>query len=88
MVLSHPGCIAMSQGFASSSAAPPPTRIKSLKSTILDEIKTIDDPRTKRQPDHLLVDLVAIGILATLAGANDMVAVATYGQEEYECYTK
>jgi predicted transposase YbfD/YdcC len=30
------------------------------------------------------VDIVAIGILATLAGADNMVAVATYGQEEYE----
>ncbi len=74
----------MSKGFASSSASPHSTRIKSLKSTILDEIKILDDPRTKRKPDHLLVDIVAIGILATLAGADNMVAVATYGQEEYE----
>ena len=74
----------MAPGFASPSAPVHPTRVKSFKSTILDEIKVIDDPRTKRKPDHLLVDIVAIGILATLAGANDMVAVATYGQEEYE----
>jgi len=30
------------------------------------------------------VDIVAIGILATLAGADNMVAVATYGQEEFK----
>ena len=74
----------MSQGFASPSAPPRSTRVKSLKPTFLEQIKAIDDPRTKRKPDHLLVDIVAIGILATLAGANDMVAVATYGQEQYE----
>lgn len=74
----------MSKGFA----PPPPTacstRVKSFKPTLLDELKTLEDPRTQRKPDHLLVDIVAIGILATLAGADNMVAVATYGQEEYE----
>ena len=74
----------MSKGFASAPAPPRPTYVKSFKPTLLDEIKTLDDPRTKRKPDHLLVDIIAIGILATLAGADNMVAVATYGQEEYE----
>ena len=74
----------MSKGFASAPAPARPTRVKSLKPTLLDEIKTLDDPRTKRKPDHLLVDIIAIGILATLAGADNMVGVATYGQEEYE----
>ena len=74
----------MSKGFASASAPARPTQVKSFKPTLLDEIKTLDDPRTRRKPDHLLVDIIAIGILATLAGADNMVAVATYGQEEYE----
>ena len=74
----------MSKGFASASAPAGPTHVKSFKPTLIDEIKTLDDPRTKRKPDHLLVDIIAIGILATLAGADNMVAVATYGQEEYE----
>ena len=74
----------MSKGFASAPAPPRPTDVKSFKPMLLNEIKTLDDPRNKRKPDHLLVDIIAIGILATLAGADNMVAVATYGQEEYE----
>ena len=74
----------MSTGFAPS---PPPScspRVNSFKPTLIDELKTLEDPRTQRKPDHLLVDIVAIGILATLAGADNMVAVATYGQEEFK----
>ena len=74
----------MSKGFAASPPSVCSTQSQSFKSTILDEIKSLDDPRKKRKPDHLLVDIVAIGILATLAGADDMVSVATYGQEEHE----
>lgn len=76
----------MAKGFAPST---PESKSKgsasqSLQPTLLEEIKALDDPRTKRKPDHRLVDIVAIGILATLAGADNMVAVATYGQEEYQ----
>ena len=80
----------MTKGFAPGSSSTPTSSsrpsapVKRVKRTIIDELKNLDDPRTKRKPDHLLVDIVAIGILATLAGADNMVAVATYGQEEYE----
>ena len=74
----------MSKGFAPSPPTSCSPRVKSFKPTFLDELKTLEDPRTQRKPDHLLVDIVAIGILATLAGADNMVAVATYGQEEYK----
>ena len=74
----------MSKGFAPSPPSSCSPRVKSFKPTLLDELKTLADPRTQRKPDHLLVDIVAIGILATLAGADNMVAVATYGQEEDE----
>ena len=74
----------MSKGFAASPPSVCTAQSKSFKSTILNEIKSLDDPRQKRKPNHLLLDIVAIGILATLAGADDMVAVATYGQEEHE----
>ena len=73
---SHPGFIAMSKGFAPSSPTSCSPPVKSFKPTLLDELKTLADPRTQRKPDHLLVDIVAIGILATLAGADNMVAVA------------
>lgn len=54
--------------------------MKRVSSKLLDEIKHIDDPRTKRKPDHLLIDIVTIAILATLAGADTMTAVETYGK--------
>ncbi len=47
---------------------------------MLNEIKHLDDPRTKRKPLHLLVDIVTIAIFATLAGADTMEAVETYGK--------
>lgn len=66
----------MAQGFAPSSAP----GMKRVSSKLLDEIRHIDDPRTQREPDHLLIDIVTIAILATLAGADNMTAVETYGK--------
>ena len=74
----------MAKGFAppsTPSSAPP---MKRFSSTLLDEIRNIDDPRTKREPEHLLLDIVTIAILATLAGANTMTAVETYGKAKRE----
>jgi hypothetical protein len=42
-------------------------------------LSSLADPRV-RQPEHLLLDIVAIAILAVIAGADDMVAVETYGK--------
>ena len=36
----------------------------------------------KREPKHLLVDILAISILAVLSGADNMVAVETIGRSE------
>ncbi len=44
----------------------------------------MDDPRVKREPKHLLSDIVTIAILATLCGADSMVAVETYGKRKRE----
>lgn len=74
----------MANGFGHAQASVRPSSARTLKSTLLDEIKGLDDPRTRRKPEHLLVDIVTIGILATLAGADNMVAVAAYGHEEVE----
>lgn len=74
----------MAKGFA---PVPPTTvsaSVKRFKRTILDELKGLDDPRTKRQPNHLLIDIISIAILATLCGANNMVAVETYGQAKHD----
>ncbi len=74
----------MAKGFA---PVPPTTvsaSVKRFKRTILDELKGLDDPRNKREPNHLLSDLVTIAILATLCGADNMVAVETYGREKQD----
>ncbi len=74
----------MAKGFA---PVPPPTvspSVKRFKPTILDELKGLDDPRNKREPKHLLGDIVTIAILATLCGADNMVAVETYGREKQD----
>lgn len=68
----------MAKGFAPSPSSSSP--LNQLSSTLLDELKHLDDPRTKREPEHLLIDIVAIAILATLAGADSMSAVETYGK--------
>ena len=51
---------------------------------MLDEIKNLDDPRTKRKPLHLLIDIVTIALFATLAGSNTMTEVETYGEAKQE----
>jgi hypothetical protein len=68
----------MSTGFS----APPSSAatVKKLKQSLIKPFEALDDPRVKRQPEYLLVDIVAIAILAVLSGANDMVAVETYGR--------
>lgn len=74
----------MAKGFA---PVPPTTvsaSVKRFKRRILDELKGLDDPRNKREPNHLLSDLVTIAILATLCGADHMVAVETYGREKQD----
>lgn len=68
----------MAKGFA-----PSPTTTSSKQGfsiPLLEDIAQLDDPRTQRQPQHLLIDIVTIAILATLGGANSMMAVETYGK--------
>ena len=70
----------MSKGFgASNSSAPSPTT-KKLKRSIIKQFEVLEDPRMKRKPDHLLLDIIAIAILAVISGADNMVAVETYGK--------
>ncbi len=83
-MLCHYQFTLMAKGFA---PAPPPTvsaSVKKFKHKILDELKGLDDPRNKRKPNHLLSDIVTIAILATLSGADNMVAVETYGREKQD----
>ncbi len=73
----------MSKGFAASPVSPPSPTAKKLKQTLHQQLAALEDPREKRQPKHLLIDIVAIAILAVLCGANDMVAVEVYGKAKH-----
>lgn len=70
----------MANGFGTPPALSPSPTAKKLKQSLIKQFEALDDPRVKRKPEHLLVDIVAIAILAVLSGANDMVAVETYGK--------
>ena len=74
----------MPQGFGQPSSPSSLSPAKVIKASMLDEIKRMEDPRTKRKPLHLLVDIVTIAILATLCGADTMEAVETYGNSKHE----
>lgn len=69
----------MSKGFGTPASVPPSATIKKLKRSLIKQFESLEDPRV-RQPEHLLLDIVAIAILAVLSGADDMVAVETYGK--------
>jgi predicted transposase YbfD/YdcC len=69
----------MSKGFGTAVSVPPSSTIKKLKHSLIKQFESLEEPRV-RQPEHLLLDIVAIAILAVLSGADDMVAVETYGK--------
>ncbi len=48
------------------------------------QFEALDDPRVKREPKHLLVDILTIAILAVLSGADNMVGVETYGKAKQQ----
>lgn len=74
----------MAQGFAPPSSTPLDTTTKTFKRSIIEELQVLDDPRTKRKPQHLLIDILTITILAVISGADGMVAVETYGKRKQQ----
>ncbi len=68
----------MSKGFGTPASVPASATIKKLKRSLINPFESLEDPRV-RQAEHLLLDIVAIAILAVISGADDMVAVETYG---------
>lgn len=70
----------MATGFGAPPVSSPCPTAKKLKQSLMKQFEALDDPRVKRKPEHLLVDIVAIAILAVLSGANDMVAIETYAK--------
>lgn len=48
--------------------------------SISEHFATLRDPRSDRGKDHLLVDILTITLCAVICGADDWVAVATFGE--------
>jgi hypothetical protein len=47
---------------------------------LLEHLGELADPRIERHREHKLIDVLVIAICAILCGANDWVAVETFGQ--------
>ena len=47
---------------------------------LLEHFRDLADPRIDRHKEHKLIDILVIAICAILCGANDWVAVETFGQ--------
>ncbi len=62
--------------------------MKKLKHSVISQFEVLDDPRVKREPKHLLVDIVTIAILAVLSGADNMVAIETYGISFHDTFSR
>ena len=52
------------------------------RTSISEHFATLSDPRTARGREHRLVDILTITLCAVICGADDWVAVATYGEEK------
>ena len=55
----------------------PPTSIR-------EHFATLTDPRAERGKEHLLLDILTITLCAVVCGADDWVAVATFGETRAE----
>jgi hypothetical protein len=51
-----------------------------LTASIVEHFEELVDPRIERQKQHKLLDIIVIAICAVLCGANDWVAVETFGK--------
>ncbi len=54
------------------------------KITLLDHFEKLTDPRVDRTKAHKLVDILTIAICAMICGADNWVAMETYGNSKYE----
>ena len=55
-----------------------------LNVSFLNHFETLTDPRIERSKEHLLIDIVAIAILAVISGADGWGAIELYGKTKYE----
>jgi len=50
-----------------------------LKNSFQNHFQNLKDPRIDRTKEHLLIDIIAISILAVISGADGWTAIETYG---------
>jgi predicted transposase YbfD/YdcC len=55
---------------------------------LLEYFRDLADPRIERHKEHRLIDILVIAICAILCGANDWVAVETFGQAKQEWFVR
>jgi predicted transposase YbfD/YdcC len=55
---------------------------------LLEYFKELADPRIERHKEHKLIDILVIAICAILCGANDWVAVETFGKAKREWFER
>lgn len=55
---------------------------------LMDHFGGLEDPRIDRQKQHQLIDILVIAICAILCGANDWVAVETFGTAKQEWFQR
>jgi predicted transposase YbfD/YdcC len=55
---------------------------------LMDHFGELEDPRIDRHKEHKLIDLLVIAICAILCGANDWVAVETFGKAKREWFQR
>jgi predicted transposase YbfD/YdcC len=55
-----------------------------LNVSFLNHFENLTAPRIERSKEHLLIDIVAIAILAVISGADGWVSIELYGKAKYE----
>jgi hypothetical protein len=55
---------------------------------LMDHFGELEDPWIDRRQEHKLIDLLVIAICALLCGANDWVAVETFGKAKWEWFQR
>ena len=52
------------------------------KITLIDHFEQLTDPRVERTKDHKLIDILTIAVCAMICGADNFVAIETYGNSK------
>src|SRR5215475_12038891 len=55
---------------------------------LMDHFAGLQDPRIDRQKQHKLIDIVVIALCAIVCGANDWVAVETFGKAKQQWFQR